>query len=130
MNDGWYIDLDTRISCDPHYPSTSGHAFLSVSSGKPEIPEFKDIGKRETGYPMELTSTTTIPPNRKIQGRTSLVEDKIIELSTTPLDPSLFEVPPDFKKVDRIARDPEPPLLIKLLRAWAYWKYRLLNLFR
>ena len=63
VNDGWYIDLDTRISCDPHYPSTSGHAFLSVSSGKPEIPEFKDIGKRETGYPMELTSTTTIPPN-------------------------------------------------------------------
>lgn len=127
VHDGWYVDLDTRISCDPHYPS-GGHASLAGFVGKIETYDFKHSGARETGYPVELKTTfrgTITLPDGKTREHTSWTELKIVELSTEPLDASLFKVPPEFRKVDHIDRDPKLPL-----SAWQRWLAWLAGLFR
>jgi hypothetical protein len=64
--DGWYIDLDTGVSCEPWWWSGSSH-FLAIGrvhrkgdppeSDPPERPTFKDIGEPERGY-VVLSRTT------------------------------------------------------------------------
>jgi hypothetical protein len=87
--DGWYVDLDTRISCDPR---TKGR--LMAFSGTPEPPvlTFKNIGKEETGFALFTKGSGN--------------EMRVTELSTEPPDSALFEVPTDFREVTQIRRAP------------------------
>ena len=61
--DGWYIDLDTSISCEQK--SLSGkraHAFLAVRNAPIERMEFVDKGGPESGFAIEqkITSKETV----------------------------------------------------------------------
>jgi len=110
VRDGWYIDVDRRISCDPKPPAGSGSGFIAISAaavgGKEmmmERPEFVDIGARETGFAVKEVRTTTgeTVPATGVRRDSSINESEVTQFEAMPLDPALFEVPPGFKHVER-----------------------------
>lgn len=115
VNDGWYIDLDLRLSCDPK-PTQGGHGYIAVSVLEPggkqpmEKPEFVTIGAPEKGFAVDLTMTSKRPPSAS-DAFISKYETRVTQLEEGPLDPSLFEIPAGFKRVDRIERNPPPSAL-------------------
>jgi len=113
--DGWYIDFEQRLSCDPKRPATSHgyiYSYLSAGNGKQPIekPEFVAIGEQEMGFPLHLTQTSKSPSNLP-DGTVTRFETHVTQFEEGPLDPALFEIPPGFKHVDRIERNPRPSAL-------------------
>jgi hypothetical protein len=114
--DGWYIDLDTSVSCEPWWWSErSGHAFAYATvhrEGDPRTPAvrpiFEDIGEPERGYVVQSRTTEA----------ESICELEVIELSTAPLDSALFDVPIGFVRVEQIRQHPVPPLVIRLQQTY------------
>jgi hypothetical protein len=110
--DGWYIDLDMPEGC----PARNKHAeaFLligNVTNGRMDKIEVHHTGVTEVGFPLEVTDP-------------SFSKTEVIELSTAPLDPALFESPAGYKKVDRLADQPPTPPTSKVQRIWAWvWQY-------
>ncbi len=133
VTDGWYIDLDTRLSCEPNLKG-AGYALLtgSVNGAARDIPTIKATGKPETGFPVELKtidhSTFSLPDGTRKEN-TSTFETQVTELSSAPLDPSLFEIPVGFRRVDHLRREPTPPLSAQLASAWQRFKLQLSRLF-
>jgi hypothetical protein len=121
--DGWYVDLDPRVSCERAW-TTEGrrvHAFLSVRvDGEPlEIPQFKDIGEPETGFAIEVDSVGVshhLLPDGTTKEFRHLSKRRVTSLSTEPLDPALFEVPPGFRKVESVRQNPKAPLVTRLIQ--------------
>jgi hypothetical protein len=110
VTDGWYIDLDTQLSCDRKLVrGKRGHAYLVAGNQPAEKPEFVDIGEPETGFAVQLVTisktTYTLPDGSKKE-RDSRHETLVTGLELVPLDPRLFEIPPGFKHVQRIERNP------------------------
>jgi hypothetical protein len=113
VSDGWYIDFERRLACEPKRDGAMQYGWLVVSGGgrevQPEKPEFLNTGPRESGFPVEMKRTS---PARKTwsDGRTepfqSRVESAVTQFEEGPLDPALFEVPAGFKKVERARRMP------------------------
>src|SRR5882757_6490012 len=111
VRDGWYIDVDRGISCDPKPPAGSGSGFIAISAAAVggeemmmERPEFVDIGARETGFPVKEVRTTTgetVPATGVRRDSDSINESEVTQFEAMPLDPALFEVPPGFKHVER-----------------------------
>lgn len=113
VTDGWYIDLDTSISC---LKASSGMFSLLVGGtrgpGEPPqipVPTFKNVGKPETGFALmtkqvhRLISSSAASTQKKEEPTNEM---QVTELSTRPLDDSLFEVPKNFSKVEQIRRIP------------------------
>jgi hypothetical protein len=116
VTDGWYIDLDTSLSCDPRWWSSgSGHAFVTIlkSGDQSDRPTFKDIGEPERGYAILSRST---------QGG-SVQELEVTHVSTVAIDPALFDVPAHFSLVERIRQEPVPPLVIRFKQAYDRLKH-------
>jgi hypothetical protein len=113
--DGWYIDFDQQLSCDPKRTG-SGHGtmfgYVSVGGGKVpmEKPEFVTIGNREMGFALDLTQTSKSPSNLP-DGTVTRFETHVTQFEEGPLDPAVFEIPPGFKQVHRIERNPPPSAL-------------------
>jgi hypothetical protein len=108
--DGWYIDLNRPEGCPPRLQNTRSEAFVLVSgglNGKMDKIEVHHTGVTELGYPVEVSDS-------------SFSKTELIELSTTPLDPALFEVQPGFKQVAMLTVNPPQPPSSKLLRVWAW----------
>jgi hypothetical protein len=128
VTDGWYIDLDTRLACDPKPPAGSffyGFATL-VGSGQPaEVPVLKLTGKPETGFALSTKMTSLVTYNageRFEEQHVSVNEMEVIGLSMGPLDPALFEIPVGFVRVDNIGFYPSTPFWVRWLsQAHAYW---------
>ena len=122
ITDGWYIDLDTHLSCDPPWPS-SGQAFLTMHRAGEEgdVPTFTSIGEPERGYVL-LSRTTSVDrlalPDGSTAESTSIVETEVTHLSTAAHDPRVFEVPAHYRRVDAIRQDPRPPLSVRWLQAY------------
>jgi hypothetical protein len=119
VTDGWYIDLDTSITCDVKWPGGHGsHAHLR-SGPALEKYEFVDKGNAETGLAVERKttshSTLTTSDGTKMEAAYTS-ELKILDFTEGRLDPALFEIPPSFQKVDDINRN--PPLT--LADRWFY----------
>jgi len=94
VTNGWYIDLDLSISCDPK--PLAGTKRVGVL-------EFIDIGARETGLPLKETKTfpmSTIFPDGTRKTYDSLLKTEVIVLERAALDPALFEVPSEYKLVE------------------------------
>jgi hypothetical protein len=119
VTDGWYIDsndidLNQRLSCDRKWPEgKKGHAYLHAAVGNQPIdrPEFVTIGEPERGFALQFA--TTIKSTRKLpdgiqKESDSKFETQVIEFEEGPLDSTLFEIPPGFKQVDQIERNPPP----------------------
>lgn len=119
VTDGWYfdskdIDLNQRLSCDRWLSKGKpGHAYSWVTMGNAtqprERPEFVRIGEPETGFALHAiitsTNTFTLPDGTQKQAD-SKFETKVTEFEEGPLDPALFEIPPGFKQVAHIERNP------------------------
>ncbi len=116
--DGWYIDLESEfypaLYWLPH--SSSGkskrirdHAYLVGDSPVPEKPEFVDIGEPETGFALQELQIAqlrfTLPDRRTVHEKLIKTET-LVTLEKGTYDVSLFEVPPGFKRVTKINRNP------------------------
>jgi len=121
VTDGWYIDsqgidLNQRLSCDRKWPEgRTGHAYAylhAAGRNQPmDKPEFVTTGEPEKGFALHsvtLTkSTHTLPDGTKKQSE-SKFETQVTQFEEGPLDSTLFEIPPGFKQVDQIERNPPP----------------------
>jgi hypothetical protein len=117
VTDGWYIDFDQQFSCGSKRSETGGGSifgYVSVGNGKVpmEKPEFVTIGNRETGFPVDLTQTSKSPSNLP-DGTVNRFETHVTQFEEGPLDPALFEIPPGFKHVDHIERNPPKSALTR-----------------
>jgi len=106
VTDGWYIDLDTRTSCERSQGSRGRAVLMGVASntdgrGRPPHIIFEDIGAPEEGYPIE-TTTTSLFGTMDAQGRPSAVasHSRVTHLSRQRIETSLFEIPPGFRSTD------------------------------
>ena len=133
--DGWYIDLDTSVSCAKGSP---GYFGIVVGGGPrkpgepPQFPvlSFKSVGKPETGLALmtkEIHRVTLSFPNGSTQAREDITNEmQVTELSTRPVDEALFEVPRNFQKVEQIRRAPVMSYWRRLFGwleyYWARWK--------
>ena len=90
VTDGWYIDIDLSISCDPK-PSAI------------DRPEFVEIGALETGLPLKETRPFQLATKFSDGTRAAsalLFKSEVTVLEKAPLDPALFEVPSGYKQVE------------------------------
>ena len=121
VTDGWYIDLDTSVSCVK--PSSGAFGFVLVGGTRkpgepPQVPvlSFKNIGKAETGFALmtkQVHRLISSPADASTQKKEEPTDEmQVTELSTRPLDDSLFEVPKNFRKVEQIRRTP----------VFSYWR--------
>jgi hypothetical protein len=88
--DGWYIDLEFSFDCGSDKPVV--HAV--PHSVRPECQDeirFKRSGAGKTGYPILVTTTIYLDG-----GHTSTSTMEVVELTTTPLEAALFEVPAGY----------------------------------
>jgi len=121
VTDAWYIDansidpdidLHQRLPCDQKWPEGKrGHAYSLVNSGNRPIdrPEFVTVGEAEAGFALQSTMTsknTYAWPDGTKKQSDSKFEVRVTQLDKGPLDPMLFEIPPGFKLVDHIERNP------------------------
>ncbi|HKM47064.1 MAG TPA: hypothetical protein VJX69_05730 [Terriglobales bacterium] len=112
VTDGWYIDFSQRLPCDRKLPETGqAHSYLRAGGGKQPIdrPEFIAIGEPERGFALNILTTikgTYTLPDGTIKQMNSKMEMQVTQFDEGPLDPALFEIPPGFKHVDHIERNP------------------------
>ena len=133
--DGWYIDLEVTDGC---FQRPGKHAvvfaFLHAGAeGKMDKIEVHRSGVEVTGFAVELTTTTRgqrVLPDGRSEAWTATFKMEVIELLTDPLDPALFEVPPGFKKVQKLSEQPPEPASLQLVGAWNRLKQALLAIFR
>lgn len=108
--DSWFIDLDTQLSCDIRWPSISrGHTYVRVGGAPREVYEFVDKGTPETGLAVErqtkYRSTRTLADGTEKENAFTN-EMRVDQFGEGALDPALFEIPADFRKVEDIRRIP------------------------
>lgn len=123
VTDGWYIDLDTSLSCIKASPVS--FSFLVGGRGVP-ILTFKNVGRPETGFALmtkEVHRLSRPLPDGSTPKDQITNEMQVTELSTGPLDPALFEVPKTFRKGRQIGPVPAWSYSRRLL-AWfrVYWR--------
>jgi hypothetical protein len=134
VTDGWYIDLDTRISCDRKW--TEGkrvHHYLASGNAPIEKMEFVDKGEPERGFPVELKTTslhTILLPDGGKQEHTSTNETLVSVLEEGPLDSKLFDTPPGFRQVEHIERNPTAVSPSGWSVAWYQLKTKVARLFQ
>jgi hypothetical protein len=133
VTDGWYIDLDAAVSCQR--AAYGSFAVLTAGTSKkgepPHLPvlTFKTIGNPERGLALMTKvlnrDTVSLPsqPARTIESFSN--EMQVTELSKKPLDPTLFEVPKNFRKVSQIRRYPVVPYWTRLVEWLDYCWNRL-----
>ncbi len=111
VEDGWYIDYDPRISCDPSPPAgPKVHDFGWFYKGVHRWPTDKienvQIGERETGLFVrgkQDSKNTTITGTGSSSVNVTLSNAfQVTESYKGPLSPALFEVPTEFKLGDTI----------------------------
>ncbi len=108
FTDGWYIDLETEISCEPWWRSSKkqkGVAYLAAGNDPPEKVEVVQKGNAEHGFAVDLKLVNTsffVLKDGTTKVNTSKSKIKVIDFAEGPLDPATFEVPAGFTKVERI----------------------------
>jgi hypothetical protein len=135
--DGWYVDFD--IFPDWHRPVKDGInvAYLVVAhwgnsdrcSDKIEVHR---SGPR-TGFPLWLKTSVTseiAQADGSSKSYTSTSETEVVELSQSPLDGRLFEVPAGFHKVDKIVDPTQQPLRLEAMSYWQRFKTEMRSIFR
>jgi hypothetical protein len=85
VQDGWYLDLPSQCESDG-----AGAAVLTVSSPSERV-EVKWKGTARSGWAVTETTRTT----EGDQGMNSTTT--LVEFSTAPLDPALFDVPRGYR---------------------------------
>ena len=89
--DGWYIDFQYEFSCPMDRKKVETPGITSRPDCNDEI-RTKTIGKAKLGFPV-LTTTTIYGPDGKV---TATMTNEVTELSRSPLDAALFDVPAGY----------------------------------
>jgi hypothetical protein len=125
--DGWYIDPPAAWLA--LHPPILGHAIVQAAvGGRTDTPVFTDVGPRETGFP--LLVTTTHRSNFKdaagnIRIHTSEDRDEVIEFSEAPLPADLFVPPREFRRVRRLPDEGPMSFGLRIRLGWRNLKYKL-----
>ena len=91
VQDGWYVDLPDP-SCRAHgEEDTVLVGYLAASPHELQPPRITQRGRAKRGYPLIETSRIVTPEG------TSTIVTELVEISDRPLDPSLFDVPRDYR---------------------------------
>lgn len=122
VTDAWYIDSKSvdlnidfrqRLPCDRKLAEgKSGYTYSYLQTARPnrpEKPEFVTVGEPETGFAVHSVTITkgTYPlPDGTNKQSESKFELRVTQLEVGALDPALFEIPPGFKHVDHMERNP------------------------
>lgn len=118
VTDAWYIDLETRLSCEPWATSGIGlRDFRKLRSGSIEKYEFIEKGAPETGFEVEWKETWRRDATQADGTKKEISfgnETNITQFAEAALDPALFEVPSNYRKVQTIDRNPP----MTLTEAW------------
>jgi len=155
VRDGWYVDLNQTVSCDPTFMRQTHAAYVTFALVAPgqkpgsqtiAKPEIVTLGKPEDGlalqevvsYPSAQAHGTTCGnrgPRAPAVGAWGggsgwCLEFKTVvtQLQEGPLDPALFEVPHGFKQVKQIQRNP-PLTSNPAMEIWEWTKYTVANWF-
>ncbi|MBZ5628730.1 MAG: DUF4412 domain-containing protein [Acidobacteriia bacterium] len=88
-SDGWFADIAPAFSCSlgTMPPPSRGRG------GCQDTVRFKRTGTASPGYPLKQTTTV------QAEGHSSTTVSEVVELTNTPLDASLFEMPAGCKVV-------------------------------
>lgn len=136
VTDGWYIDLNQRLSCDHHWPEGKNrHAYILAVNGKHPREKVELIASREpeTGFALHSVTTsksTYAMPDGTSKQANSRSEVLVTQLEKGPLDPALFEIPPGFRHVQHIERNPMPsPPSSRMEDLWQRFKASVTSLF-
>ncbi len=95
--DGWYIDLKYGVDCPA---ATGGDMSAAYRRGgcRDEI-RMKQVGTAKMGYPVLVTTKMF-----NEDGSFTSTTREVVELSRSPLDPSLFEVPAGYTESNPYAQ--------------------------
>lgn len=99
--DGWYFpDIrEPNTNCLPDDLAAQPSAWIGVPDlVRNTTPVFQHSGPSATGLAVEETRTVH---SKEVRGTTITVYHKVVELSESPLDPSLFLVPKGFTRIER-----------------------------
>jgi hypothetical protein len=130
--DGWYIDYDVMPVSQRPKQGVSAH--LVAHSGRMGSNQCYDkIEAHRTGPPtgFPLKETTSWPTEGLQAGDTSRQNiysstREVVEFLEEPLDPGLFKVPADFRKVDHLTDPTQRPFA---LTYWERFKAELWDIF-
>lgn len=137
QTDGWYID--DSVMPDWHRPKGSGGVVVAsvfaVSAASACMDRVDKIEVHrsgvEPGFPLKTTTTMTsgVPSPDGTRMVASNWGSEVVEFQEGPLDPSLFEVPPGFRKVDALQNwySPAPH---RQLSGWDWVREKLQEMFR
>jgi hypothetical protein len=103
--DGWYIDLETRPSCEQ---SATGRARAVLiarampADARRQAPRvtFKEVGTPEDGFAIETTTTWRAAHGTPYRLASVVTHKVVTHLSRQPLAASLFEVPAGFGSLE------------------------------
>jgi hypothetical protein len=135
ITDGWYIDLDTNISCDMKWLWGRGRTHAHLGAGKigPGGYEYVDKGNPEKGFAIDEKRTSrsafTLPDGTKKETEWAN-ETRITEFQEGALDPALFEIPASFRKVESLRTMPPMTLADRWYYTEGWIKATARSLFR
>jgi hypothetical protein len=117
--DGWYIDSSVLPAW--RRPLSSVVSFVVGGNCVDKIEVHRSGVK--VGFPMKLTSTF-LQPGSNLPATFNTLE--VVEFSEAPLDPTLFVVPPDFRKVSELTNmnKPHTPTAWERFREWVQDLFR------
>ena len=138
-SDGWYID--DSVMPEWHRPKKPGGgvvvaSLVAVSSASPCLDKMDSIEVHrtgtETGFPLKIT-TTMKSEVQSLDGGTRIVASnwgsEVMEFQEGPVDPALFDVPADFRKVEAL-KNWSSPGPRRQLSGWEWFKERLSQFFQ
>ncbi len=98
--DGWYVDLPDTLSCNED-GSNAPLLPLAQSDCVDEV-RFKKEGTVKLGYPVETTTRMKFNTGDEVPAiatPTSSSSQEVVDISTAPLAPALFDVPAGYREV-------------------------------
>jgi hypothetical protein len=98
QTDGWYIDFDFAFDCDQQYTYQARPS--AKSGGCRDKFEMKTIGTAKRGFAVYEKMTFFDESGRE----TMSMVNEVTELSKTPLDAGLFDVPADYRQVEDMSQ--------------------------
>jgi hypothetical protein len=136
--DGWYIDGSVMPEWRQQKKSTFGVVVAAEVSAGSNDKCFEKMDKIEvhrtgveTGFPVKVTTTLrseVTHPDGSSRMLDSTWGSEVVELKEGPLELSLFDVPPDFRKVQSLRSwTAKPP---RQLTGWEWFKEKVQDLFR
>lgn len=137
--DGWYIDPGVLPKWRQPKKEAFGVVVASVISAGSSDACLNKMDKielhrngAEPGFPVKLNTTlkSEVPARDGVpRPMASSWGSEVVELREGPIDPALFEVPPDFRQVQNLRSwSATPPK--RALTNWEWFKEQLQSLFR